>query len=97
MLEILAASAALKLVALNPLTVRGVGFTPGESIRLLVTADQVVTRSLKAGPRGGFLVKLPVRLTDRCSSLVVQAIGSRGHRAMVDRTAVACDPDPGNS
>jgi hypothetical protein len=64
-------------------------------VELLVArggAGGVLRRSVVAGPRGGFLVRFAFAVS-RCSSITVQAVGAKGQRPMVDRTATACDPD----
>jgi len=86
--------AALVLTDTSPLAVRGTGFAPAEKVKLLVSGDGVASRVVIAGPQGGFTVRFAMR-TGRCSALVIQAIVSRGHRAEIDRSELACDPDPG--
>jgi hypothetical protein len=79
--------AVLRLVALDPPTVRGSGFRPRERVTLLVSAGpgKSTRRRVTAGPRGGFTVRLP-RAAGTSEALVVQAVGNRGSRAMVDMT-----------
>jgi hypothetical protein len=75
----------LRIVDTAPLTVRGTSFKPGERVKLLVNAGKPVTRAVKAGPRGGFTARLGIG-TSIDTAVVVQAIGMRGSRAMVDVT-----------
>jgi hypothetical protein len=82
----------LRIVDLSPLTVRGTNFKAAERVKLLVNAGGPISKSVKAGPRGGFLVRLGVR-ANGCG-VVVQAIGARGSRAMVDMTRPGCDERP---
>jgi hypothetical protein len=64
----------------------GVGFRPHEKVRLLITPGPA-TRTVRAGQRGRF--RATIRLVvPRCGSFVVQAIGNRGSRAMIDRTGL---------
>jgi hypothetical protein len=84
----------LRITDLAPLTVRGVDFRPGERVKLLVSAGGPVSRAVRAGPRGGFLVRLGVRVDASCCSAVVQAIGTAGSRAMVDLARPGCDERP---
>lgn len=88
-----AGRATLSITDRDPLTIRGARFAPGERVKLLVTGQSLVVRAVRAGPRGGFTTVFRVRL-GRCDAVVVQAIGSRGHRAQVDITQMACAPPP---
>lgn len=83
-------AAQLRIVSTEPAAVVGVGFRPYERVRLLITPGPS-TRTVRAGQRGRF--RATVRLViPRCGSFVVQAIGSRGSRATVDRTGPDCAP-----
>lgn len=84
----------LRITDLAPLTVRGADFKPGERVKLLANAGRPVTRAVTAGPRGGFVVRLGVRVDAGCSAAVVQAIGKAGSRATVDLTRPGCDERP---
>lgn len=84
----------LRITDLAPLTVRGANFKPGERIKLLVNAGKPLSRAVKAGQRGGFVAKLGVRVEGACRAAVIQAIGVRGSRAMVDMTRPGCDEIP---
>ena len=83
----------LRITDLAPLTVRGTNFRPGERVKLLVNAGRPVTRAVRAGPRGGFVARLGVRVDGSCAT-VVQAIGAAGSRALVDMAAPGCDERP---
>jgi hypothetical protein len=85
---------ALRILDLAPLTVQGTSFQPGERVKLLVNAGGPVARSVRAGARGGFTVRLGVSVRG-CTAVVVQAVGGRGSRAMVDLTRPGCDERPG--
>jgi hypothetical protein len=74
-------AAMLREIDNDPLTVRGVRFKPNERIKLVVAASSKgLTRTVRAGRRGGFVVSLDVTV-DESRSAVVQAFGSRGSRA----------------
>jgi hypothetical protein len=76
----------LRIVSSEPVAVVGVGFRPHEKVRLLITPGPA-TRTVRAGQRGRF--RATIRLVvPRCGSFVVQAIGNRGSRAMIDRTGL---------
>ena len=85
---------ALRITDLAPLTVRGTNFEPGERVKLLVNAGRPLSRAVKAGPRGRFLARFGIRVDATCSSVVVQAFGNAGSRAMVDLTRPGCDVRP---
>jgi hypothetical protein len=78
----------LRIVSTAPAVVVGIGFRPNEKVRLLITPGPS-TRTLRAGQRGRFRTTFRLILP-RCGSVVVQALGNRGSRAMVDRTALDC-------
>jgi hypothetical protein len=84
----------LRVVDLSPLTVRGSNFAPGERVKLLVNAGGPLVRAAKAGPRGGFLKRLGVRVDPTGCGVVVQAIGRAGSRALVDTARPGCDARP---
>ena len=83
----------LRILELAPVRIQGTNFQPGERVKLLVNAGGPVAKSLRAGSRGGFSVRLGVSLRG-CDALVVQAIGARGSRAMVDLTRPGCEERP---
>lgn len=86
-------SATLAISDRDPLTIRGARFSPGEKVKLLVSGQVHLSRTVQAGTRGGFTTVFRVSL-GRCDALVVQAIGSRGHRAQVEVAQTACAPAP---
>jgi hypothetical protein len=83
----------LRIVGTTPLVVRGTNFRPDERVKLLVSYGRPLVRAVKAGPRGGFVARLGVSVKG-CQAVVVQAIGARGSRAMVDITMPGCDARP---
>jgi hypothetical protein len=80
----------LHITAGDPVRVRGEGFRPGERVRLLVSPGAKTT-SVRASGTGGFSVRLSLQ-PDRCTAVVVQAVGAAGSRAMVDVTTPDCTP-----
>jgi hypothetical protein len=72
-----------------PVVIAGSGFRPYERVRLLIAAPGPATRIARAGGRGRFRVVLRFSMP-RCGGVVVQAFGSRGSRAMVDRIGLDC-------
>ena len=85
---------ALRITDLAPLTVHGVNFKPGERVKLLVNAGAPLSGAVRAGSRGRFVARLGVRLDASSCSVVVQAIGAAGSRALVDLTRPGCDEQP---
>lgn len=80
----------LRIVSTGPGVVVGVGFRPHEKVRLLISPGPT-TRTVRAGQRGRFRVTLRL-VPPRCGGVVVQAIGNRGSRAMIDRPGPDCVP-----
>ena len=78
----------LRIVAGEPGVVVGVGFRPHEKVKLLISPGPS-SRTVRAGERGRFRATMRL-VIPRCGSLVVQAIGNRGSRAMIDRTGLDC-------
>jgi hypothetical protein len=87
------AKPVLRLVDRAPLTVEGVRFRALE--RVVITADvsddryRRVTRATRAG---AFTVRFASAAVDRCSGLLVLAIGGGGSRAELKLPAPACPP-----
>jgi hypothetical protein len=81
---------ALRPLDLDPLTLRGTAFKPGERVKLLLSAPPVSrTKAVRAGELGRFRVVFAIA-PGRCDAVVVQAIGSRGSRATFRRDAPDC-------
>jgi hypothetical protein len=80
--------AHLVIVSTDPLVVRGLRFEPGERVKLLVTAGgrAAPMSAARASSAGRFTARLGRTVAAR-EALVVQAIGSRGSRAMADISA----------
>lgn len=83
----------LILVDTTPLVVKGSRFKAGERVKLVVTGSVSLSRVVRASAGGRFAVTFKVSL-DRCDPLLVRAIGTRGSRATIDLTQVACAPAP---
>ena len=84
--ESVASSAGLqttvRLADPTPVTLRGVGFVPYESVRLEVRlGEELRIRKLRAGQGGGFREVFSALSYDRChGALAIRAIGARGSR-----------------
>ncbi len=74
--------AKLRLLNTSPVKVRGTGFSAGERVVVRVIGMAGITRkSATAGRRGGWTLTFPKNAYERCGSLFVSAVGSRGSRA----------------
>ncbi len=80
---------ALRITSLRPLTVRGHHFRPQERVKLLINAGGPAARAVTASADGAFIVRTGLRV-ERCSAVVVQAIGNRGSRATIDAPMPEC-------
>jgi hypothetical protein len=78
-----AATTHLRIVDRSPLTLRGLAFVAGERVAVKVRlGDRTTGRVARANAAGGFLVRFPGLVYDRChGTLTVAATGSRGTRA----------------
>jgi hypothetical protein len=64
----------------SPFMVRGTGFHPGERVTLAITTRARVTRTVIAGPRGGFTLRMTSINLGACAGYAVRATGSMGSR-----------------
>jgi hypothetical protein len=72
-----AAAPALRVVADNPLTLRGTGFRPAEAVRVTVRmGTKRWTQAARAGARGAFTVRFRVRLDYCATPLRITARGA---------------------
>jgi len=84
--ESVASSAGLQMTVRladpTPVTLRGVGFVPYESVRLEVRlGEELRIRKLRAGQGGGFREVFSALRYDRChGALAIRAVGARGSR-----------------
>ena len=82
-----ATKASLQVVRQTPMTIRGQGFRPQESVRVSAAGRQW---RHKASARGSFVLTL--RGADRCKIVRVIAVGSDGSRAILKIIPLACAP-----
>lgn len=87
----LRARPVLTIVSVDPLVVRGKQFVPGERVKLLVGSPAPRMKAVRADALGRFTVRFELEVAS-CESVVVQAFGSRGSRAMADRPVLGCIP-----
>lgn len=85
-------------VDLTPFAVGGIGFQPGETVRILVRGGAASSRTAKANAAGRISMRFPGVRIEQCPKLlVVTAIGDKGSRAQVRRMPAACGLDPGRA
>jgi hypothetical protein len=84
------ASPKLQALDLRPLVVRGTAFRPYERVKLILSADVAVGRILKASANGRFVTRFRAVSVGRCEGFVLQAFGSRGSRAKLERLTPDC-------
>ena len=91
-----AATPTVRVVTAPSLTVRGTGFVPRTIVRLRLVRAGDVVRSVRvrAGSRGGFLVRFPA--LEACSVTAITASGQRERRARVPAAWFVreCPPPP---
>ena len=83
--------ASLRIVRLEPVTVRGVHFRAGERIQVTLIAQTRRLRRAVASPTGSFTVRFADTSLDPCSAFLVRAIGSGGSRALL-KVQPECPP-----
>lgn len=77
-----ATAAALRVVHLRPLDVRGSGFRSGERVKVSFGSASVdIVRFVRASTGGAFAVSFGVVAMPRCEAYSVSAIGRAGTRA----------------
>jgi hypothetical protein len=85
------ASARVRLVDIDPVTVRVTGFKAYEHARLSVSADkQLARRSATAGSGGAFTMRLAGVDANACTGFSVTVTGDRGSRATYKRAPGMC-------
>ena len=88
-----AGKAKLRVMSAAPLKVKGTGFAPSERVLVGVRGRQGLTRKrVTAGRSGGWVLSFPGIGYERCSGLIVNAVGSRGSRAGVKLPQPLCPP-----
>lgn len=86
-------AAVLRLVTANPPVLLGSRFIPGERVRVTAQAkNRSRSRTLNAGPAGGFLVLFSGFTIDRCDGFTATARGARGSSATLKLPQPACPP-----
>lgn len=80
----------LQALDLQPLVVRGTAFRPYERVKLILSADVAAGRILKASAYGRFVTRFRAVSVGRCEGFVLQAFGSRGSRAKLERLTPDC-------
>jgi hypothetical protein len=71
--------AALRILKLAPLTLRGTHFKPGEHVTLVLTRAHTRTvRKARAGHTGTFTITFKATIVDRCSTYTITVRGSGG-------------------
>ena len=80
----------LQALDLQPLVVRGTAFRPYERVKLILSADVATGKTLKASGTGRFVTRFRAVSVGRCEGFVLQALGSRGSRAKLERLTPAC-------
>lgn len=88
---------ALRVLDLEPLTVRGVRFEPRERVRLTVTHTTGVTsgKYVRARWSGRFTAFFSTLEVDRCAGgLTARARGQLGSRATAKLPQLQCPPSP---
>jgi hypothetical protein len=83
--------AVLTIVSVDPLTLRGKRFVPGERIKFIMGSPIPRMKAARADALGRVTVSFKIT-PGRCDGVVVQAFGSRGSRAMADAPVPGCAP-----
>lgn len=86
--------ATLAVAATTPLAIEGRGFGVGEVVRLVARSRGAHgTRTAIASSRGRLRIGFDLRI-ERCAELLVQATGSQGSRAALQRRDTCKQPKP---
>ncbi len=87
------AKATLKIVKLNPLTIRGSGFKPAERVTLTLSAGATGTVRGTATAAGTITVSFPKAKVTACTAYTLRAVGAAGTKVTFKRTvAASCKP-----
>ncbi len=90
-----ASAPRLRLVAMQPLTVRGIDFKPAERVRVrLLLEERTLARSVTATQVGTFMVTFPDVRVDRCTTFTVKSRGNQGSRAVLTGRPLPECPEP---
>jgi hypothetical protein len=86
-------TAALKLTAAHPVSLRGSHFLAGERVTVAAASQgRARSRVVTAGTGGAFLVRFGGMPFDRCEGFVAVARGSRGSFAVYKLPELMCPP-----
>ena len=86
-------TAALRLVAAHPVSLRGTRFLAGERVTLAVASQgRMRSRVVAAGPAGAFTARFDGMPFDRCQGFVAVARGARGSFAVYKLPQLMCAP-----
>ena len=86
--------ATLRIADQSPLVVKGAHFRANERVRVTASRTMSVTRVVSANGAGRFTVQFAQLSSDRCSGLLVRAVGSRGTMATAKLPQPYCPPAP---
>ena len=87
------AKATLKIVKLNPLTIRGSGFKPVERVTVTLSAGAAGKAKGTATAAGVLTVSVPKAKVTACTPYTLRAVGSAGTKVTFKRTvAASCKP-----
>ena len=91
-----AAAPTLRVVTAPALTVQGAGFVPRTLVRLRLVRAGDVIRSVRvrAGSRGGFLVRFPALEACSVSAITASGLGERRARVPAAWFVRECPPPP---
>jgi hypothetical protein len=76
---------ALRVIDQRPFTVQGLHFRSRERVKVMLYKQQasVRTRRVTASSRGAFQAVLQEAAVDRCDTIMVRAVGTRGSTAVL--------------
>ena len=87
------AKATVKIVKLNPLTIRGAGFKPTERVTVTLSAGAVGSARGTATAAGIVTITIPKAKVTACTAYTLRAVGAAGTRVTFKRTvAASCKP-----
>ena len=92
--ESAAGKAKLRFMSASPLKVKGTGFVSGERVLVrVVRGKNGLTRKRATASRTGiWVLSFPGVAYERCSGLIVNAVGSQGSRAGLKLPQPLCPP-----
>jgi hypothetical protein len=88
-----AGKAKLRVMSSSPLKVKGTGFASGERVLVRVRGKGTFMRKRATASRSGvWVLSFPGLVRERCSGLIVTAVGSQGSRAGMKLPQPLCPP-----